>query len=968
MPSPYSNVLSGGTDHDSDISIPSPTVGLSRNFGIMIRLASDMMFIARHARITPANTWSIMSFNASDIVEMHNYVEERLAPTWNWLISVMNSCEGHLRFGCAVSQRRGQSAQTTSTTTTSSTSGTSNEIPRSDQDRSSRLTSNYSSSRSRSRPIFLGRTGESEIRQSSVVGSTGTAATVTAPGSNINSGSNTQSTSNAINIEVNNINSTKTDFLLYSMSLVRRHFDEHYDSLPVFDPNCYKHVAYVFDAFTIYSLGGRFRNENQASAFSIFGGKFGDTLRNDPFYQRPKSTLFMGCPAPDPFSVPYEEALPLSVKPHLLKNVYRVEELFGIPRPSNSEEAKAYLNSLPVKMALSEPLDKRPNSSSSSGNDFKNSKFSSNSGSSSSGKASVIVLAGSAKHDELSSKKSNQIIEKKLEEFEKQNGVEFYFLNMYKLEKLVGSWRLSMEVFGKMFADDVGIEPLSLFHELSPFSVKEARFRREIEILDQGSPIHDIQMLSVEREREKLLKQTFESLNQVYKSASDKTHYQTKLKITFNLEPGEGSGVMRSFFSAFSDYIVSDERFTSMTWLDNAKSSLSSSSRNDGSHFSRIFRRTQNYLRVNSSVSNGVLLHRFIPPDGLNNSGNNAPNNFLANLNLRVNAPPYRPSYSLSSPMMPEHINDLLGNRFTVGSAQDLHNRVMSLQPALASRITGMLLELPAESISYMLDSEMEFHHAVNVAVDLINNDEASNGTGAGGDESSSNTTSSTPQRDDFEPLFYQPGPRGFYSPIAGKCSEARLNAFRNIGRIIGISLHLGELCKISLSRHVIAQILGLQPTWHDLAFFDSQIYESFRNLINDVHSPNAQELFSELDLRFSIQLTAEEGGEERDLIANGRNVSVTPENILDYVRTYSLYRMQIAQLPAIEAIRKGIFDILPKYLFKTFTPEDLRLLMNGLQDINVQTLQSYVTFINGKLLCRFSTTTTTGFCFVYKV
>ena len=36
---------------------------------------------------------------------------------------------------------------------------------------------------------------------------------------------------------------------------------------------------------------------------------------------------------------------------------------------------------------------------------------------------------------------------------------------------------------------------------------------------------------------------------------------------------------------------------------------------------------------------------------------------------------------------------------------------------------------------------------------------------------------------DDNAPLFYQPGKTGFYSPRPGKCSEERLNCFRNVGR-----------------------------------------------------------------------------------------------------------------------------------------------------------------------------------------
>ena len=40
-----------------------------------------------------------------------------------------------------------------------------------------------------------------------------------------------------------------------------------------------------------------------------------------------------------------------------------------------------------------------------------------------------------------------------------------------------------MELFGRVFLEDVGAEPGSVLGELRPFEVKELRFRREMEKL-----------------------------------------------------------------------------------------------------------------------------------------------------------------------------------------------------------------------------------------------------------------------------------------------------------------------------------------------------------------------------------------------------------------------------------------------------------------------------------------------------
>ena len=59
-------------------------------------------------------------------------------------------------------------------------------------------------------------------------------------------------------------------------------------------------------------------------------------------------------------------------------------------------------------------------------------------------------------------------------------------------------------------------------------------------------------------------------------------------------------------------------------------------------------------------------------------------------------------------------------------------------------------------------------------------------------------------------PLFYQPGKRGMYALASwGDNSEARLNAYRNVGRIIGLCLLQNELCPLPLCRHVLKLLLG---------------------------------------------------------------------------------------------------------------------------------------------------------------
>lgn len=103
--------------------------------------------------------------------------------------------------------------------------------------------------------------------------------------------------------------------------------------------------------------------------------------------------------------------------------------------------------------------------------------------------------------------------------------------------------------------------------------------------------------------------------------------------------------------------------------------------------------------------------------------------------------------------------------------------------------------------------------------------------------------------------------------------------------------------------------------------------------------------IISNVILHSSIDLCPEEGGGSIELISNGRDIEVTANNVYDYVRKYAEVRMIKVQEKALHAMRDGVFDVLPDGAFDGLTSEDLRLLLNGVGDINVSVLISYTSF-----------------------
>jgi E3 ubiquitin-protein ligase EDD1 len=309
---------------------------------------------------------------------------------------------------------------------------------------------------------------------------------------------------------------------------------------------------------------------------------------------------------------------------------------------------------------------------------------------------------------------------------------------------------------------------------------------------------------------------------------------------------------------------------------------------------------------------------------------------------------------------------DLSTQRRQLG--ERLYPKVQSIQPSLAAKITGMLLELGPPQLLALLASEEQLRQRIDEAMDIIMSQGREpqdaileldifnlSSSMDSGKKSALLTPVTSKQRlgdgedefdvEDSRSLFWQPGKRGFYSPRPGKNTPERLNGFRNVGRIIGLCLLQNEICPLYLNRHVLKYLLGRKISWHDLAFFDPVMYESLRQLIVDAETKDASQMFSTLDLTFSINLSQDEGAEHVDLMPGGADVEVNTTNVHDYVRKYAEYRTVRAVSKPLENLKLGVFDVIPRGSLDTLTAEDLRLLLNGMGDISTQALIGYTSF-----------------------
>uniref|UniRef100_A0A672NC37 E3 ubiquitin-protein ligase UBR5 n=1 Tax=Sinocyclocheilus grahami TaxID=75366 RepID=A0A672NC37_SINGR len=777
--------------------------------------------------------------------------------------------------------------------------------------------------------------------------------------------------------------SARGDFLNYALSLMRSHNDEHSDVLPVLDVCSLKHVAYVFQALIYWikamnlqttldttqidrkrnrellELGldnedSEHENDEDTNQSSTLQDKDeesvpAETGQHHPFFRRSDSMTFLGCIPPNPFEVPLAEAIPLADQPHLLQPNARKEDLFGRPSQglySSSYMASKGLTDLTVDMNCLQILPTKMSYSANMKNVMSMESRQRGGEEQPAAEDMDASKPGPSPHDLAAQLKSSLLAEIGLTESDGPPLPTFIphcsFMGMViSHDMLLGRWRLSLELFGRVFMEDVGAEPGSILTELGGFEVKESKFRREMEKL-RNLQSRDL-ALEVDRDREQLIQQTMRQINAHFGRRCTTTPMAVhRVKVTFKDEPGEGSGVARSFYTAIAQAFLSNDKLPNLDCVQSVSK---------GMQASNLMQRLRNRDRERERRSGGLR------------AASRRDRDRDSRRQLSIDTRPFRPASEGNPSDEPE---PLPAHRQALG--ERLYPRVHAMQPAFASKITGMLLELSPAQLLLLLASEDSLRARVEEAMELL----ITHGRENGADSILDLGLLDTPEKaqenrkrhgstrsvvdmelddpddgDDNAPLFYQPGKRGFYSPRPGKNTEARLNCFRNIGRILGLCLLQNELCPITLNRHVIKVLLGRKVNWHDFAFFDPVMYESLRQLIRHSQTEEAEAVFAAMDLAFAIDLCKEEGSGQVELLllAGGVNMPVTPLNVYEYVRRYAEHRMLVVAEQPLHAMRKGLLDVLPKNALEDLTAEDFRLLVNGCGEVNVQMLISFTSF-----------------------
>ena len=167
------------------------------------------------------------------------------------------------------------------------------------------------------------------------------------------------------------------------------------------------------------------------------------------------------------------------------------------------------------------------------------------------------------------------------------------------------------------------------------------------------------------------------------------------------------------------------------------------------------------------------------------------------------------------------------------------------------------------------------------------------------------------------------------------------LTYFRFVGRLIGKALYDGVLLDAYFTRPIYKHLLGQPLTFEDMEGVDPDYYKNLKWMLeNDIEGI--------LELNFSD--TQNFFGETKtvDLIKNGRNVSVTNVNKLDYVNLITAFRMTDAVKDQLEAFIEGFTKVVDRDIIGVLNASELELLISGTPDIDLDDLKANTEYHGG--------------------
>ncbi|KAM3720357.1 E3 ubiquitin-protein ligase NEDD4-like [Dirofilaria immitis] len=166
-------------------------------------------------------------------------------------------------------------------------------------------------------------------------------------------------------------------------------------------------------------------------------------------------------------------------------------------------------------------------------------------------------------------------------------------------------------------------------------------------------------------------------------------------------------------------------------------------------------------------------------------------------------------------------------------------------------------------------------------------------------------------------------------NPHSETCNPEHLSYFHFIGRVIGIAIYHGKLLDAFFIRPFYKMMLGKPITLNDMESVDNEYFNSLIYIKDN--NPK------DLDLHFAVDEDVFGQMNSVELRNGGAEEKVTDANKDEYIDLIIKWRFVSRVEKQMKALMKGIHELIPSNLLSIFDPNELELLVCGLQKIDVK-------------------------------
>jgi len=158
--------------------------------------------------------------------------------------------------------------------------------------------------------------------------------------------------------------------------------------------------------------------------------------------------------------------------------------------------------------------------------------------------------------------------------------------------------------------------------------------------------------------------------------------------------------------------------------------------------------------------------------------------------------------------------------------------------------------------------------------------------------------------------------------------TQRNLSLYHLIGKVIGKAIFEQMSIPMQFDHLLLKQMIQADFSLEDLATFDKQLYKSLKFLKET--SIDNDDIFEE------YFVTALPDGEEIELVPGGKEMKITDNNKEEYIKLILEWHGKKSIEPKLKALFDGIFQVVPKKIFKILTIEELEMILYGLPFIDV--------------------------------